>query len=309
MMFKKVLFATNASRACDNAARAAFDFAARWGSKLILFHVIGVPTRGFSPFITDSRTGEDYHMDEDYDQWVEEEIRSAYESLLEKDVDAVIKTAVGQPYREILRIAREEDADMIIMGAHSDDPDSGGSVRPGSAGSAMRRVAKAAKCPVMVVNRPVPEGQDFFSRVVVGTDFSKSADFALQWARKLAVKSGARLHVFHALDISAEIMSGSNSQVETEKRVKQAKRRMETDRAARPDDSVKVDFEVWEGVPYVEILKFARVKQADLIVMAHHTREPGAGFEDPTLGSVTEQVALRSACPVASVNHPNKAVD
>jgi len=41
--------------------------------------------------------------------------------------------------------------------------------------------------------------------------------------------------------------------------------------------------------------------------MAHHTREIDP--ELALLGSTVEQVVLRSACPVASVNHPDKAQD
>ena len=33
------------------------------------------------------------------------------------------------------------------------------------------------------------------------------------------------------------------------------------------------DIEVREGIPYVEIQKFARVNAGDLIVTAHHTRQ------------------------------------
>jgi nucleotide-binding universal stress UspA family protein len=54
-------------------------------------------------------------------------------------------------------------------------------------------------------------------------------------------------------------------------------------------------------------LKFAREKTGDLIVMAHHTKEVDP--EEAVLGSTVEQVALRSACPVASVNHPDKVAD
>jgi nucleotide-binding universal stress UspA family protein len=67
------------------------------------------------------------------------------------------------------------------------------------------------------------------------------------------------------------------------------------------------EIEVREGIPYVEILKFAREKTRDLIVMAQHTREVDP--EKAVLGSTVEQVVLRSACPVASVNHPDKVAD
>ena len=62
--------------------------------------------------------------------------------------------------------------------------------------------------------------------------------------------------------------------------------------------------EIWEGTPYVEILKYARDRKADLIVMAHHAREVPA--EDAEIGSTVEQVVLRSACPVASVTHEER---
>jgi nucleotide-binding universal stress UspA family protein len=67
------------------------------------------------------------------------------------------------------------------------------------------------------------------------------------------------------------------------------------------------EVEIWEGVPYVEILKYARDRQADLIVMAHHTRDIDP--EEALLGSTVEQVVLRAAAPVASVNHPDKVAD
>ena len=60
------------------------------------------------------------------------------------------------------------------------------------------------------------------------------------------------------------------------------------------------DIAVWEGIPYVELLKFARETSGDLIVMAHHTKDidPEKAFFSHTI----EQVVLRSACPVVSVN-------
>ncbi len=67
------------------------------------------------------------------------------------------------------------------------------------------------------------------------------------------------------------------------------------------------EIEIWEGIPYVEIVKYARENYADLIIMAHHTRTPTA--EKAMLGSTVEQVVLRATCPVASVNRPDKIKD
>ena len=94
-------------------------------------------------------------------------------------------------------------------------------------------------------------------------------------------------------------------QDEIESGIRESLRRIRGRYVAKIKDDIKdYDFDVWEGVPYVEIVKYAREKHADLIVMAHHTREVDP--EEAELGSTVAQVVLRSACPVASVNHPDK---
>jgi len=62
-MFKKILFATTASPSCDHAARVAFDMAKRYDSELTVFHVLGIPSRGYSQYVKDVRTGETVRFD------------------------------------------------------------------------------------------------------------------------------------------------------------------------------------------------------------------------------------------------------
>jgi nucleotide-binding universal stress UspA family protein len=216
-------------------------------------------------------------------------------------------TAIGDPYREILRLARKEDVDMIIMGAHSREEDVGATKHRSVAGSTMRKVAKAARCAVVVVNRPCTTCWRLFSNIVVGTDFSKASFSAFLWAFKLAREVGANLHIFHAIDITAEGLTLPAGQPTIEQRVKESRRRIEQTYIPKLQGYDKYSMEVWEGIPYVEILKFSRDRQADLIVMAHHTREIDP--EEAELGSTVEQVVLRAACPVASVTHPDKVAD
>jgi nucleotide-binding universal stress UspA family protein len=305
-MFKKLLFATTASPVCDNAAKVAFDLEMKWEAKLLILHVMGVPGRSFSLQFTDVRTGEREDINPDYVEWVKEEMNNTYGKLLE-DSNASIVTAIGDPYREILRLARKEDVDMIIMGAHSREEDVGATKHRAVAGSTMRKVAKAARCAVVVVNRPCTTCWRLFSNIVVGTDFSKASFSAFLWAFKLAREVGAKLHIFHAIDITAEGLTLPAGQTTIEQRIKEARRRIEQTYIPKLQGYDKYSMEVWEGIPYVEILKFARDRQADLIVMAHHTREIDP--EEAELGSTVEQVVLRAACPVASVTHPDKVAD
>jgi nucleotide-binding universal stress UspA family protein len=305
-MFKKLLFATTASPVCDNAAKVAFDLEMKWEAKLFILHVLGVPSRGFNLQFTDVRTGEREEISQDYVEWVQEELNNTYGKLLE-DSNAKIVTAVGDPYREILRLARKENIDMIIMGAHTREEDVGATKHRAIAGSTMRKVAKAARCAVVIVNRPCTTCWKLFSNIVIGTDFSKASQSAFLWAYKLACEVGAQLHIFHSVDISAEGFTQPFGQNAIEQRIQEARKRIEQHLVPKLKGYDKYSIEVWEGIPYVEILKFARDRQADLIVMAHHTREVAP--EEAELGSTIEQIVLRSSCPVASVNHPDKVAD
>ena len=306
-MFKKFLFATTASPVCDNAAKVAFDLELKWDAQLIVFHVLGIPTRGFSQDITDVRTGETASIDADYIEWVKEEMRNTYAELLKDSENCRIETVVGMPHREILRMARKEDVDMILMGAHTRDEDVGASRYRTVVGSTMQRVAKAARCPVVIISRPCTTCWKLFSNILIGTDFSKASSYAFLWASKLAKTVGAKLHVFHALDISYGNAGQVKGQPEIEELIEAARKKIEMQHLSKLKKFDNYSVEVWEGIPYVEILKYSRQVDADLIVMAHHTREIDP--DDALLGSTVEQVVLRASCPVASVNHPDKVAD
>jgi len=303
-MFTKILFATTASPTCDNAAKVAFDLELKWEAKLTIFHVLGIPTRGYSPFVTDVRTGEVEQPDPDYIEWVKEEMKNTYGDLLKDTQGVEIEAVVGIPSREILRVARKKDVDLIIMGAHTRQEDIGATRYRDVVGSTMQKVAKSARCPVVIISRPCTTCWKLFSNIVFGTDFSKAADSAFMFASKLAQEVGAKLHMFHACDITSSAAGRVLGQEEIEELIENARKKMGKRYAAKMNGYDNYGIEVREGVPYIEILKFAREKMGDLIVMAHHTREIDP--EEAVLGTTVEQVVLRSACPVASVNHPDK---
>jgi nucleotide-binding universal stress UspA family protein len=303
-MFNKILFATNASPSCDNAAKVAFDLELKWEAKLTVFHFLGVPTRGFSPFVTDVRTGETELQDPDYIEWVKEEMRNTYDSLLKDTENVVVDATVGLPHMEILRKARKENIDLIVMGAHTRQEDVGATRYRNAVGSTMQKVAKAARCPVVIISRPCTTCWRLFSNIVLGVDFTKASDSAFLFAYKLANEVGAQLHLFHAWDINNGHAGNAKSQEEIEKGITEAREQIEQRYVSKMKGFDRYDIEVREGIPYVEILKFSREKQGDLIVMAHHTKEIDP--EEAVLGSTVEQVVLRASCPVASVNHPDK---
>ncbi len=306
-MFKRILFATTASPTCDDAAKVAFDLAKKYNSRLFTFHVFGIPTHGASPYIVDIRTGEEESIGQDYVEWVKEEMKNTYANQLAESSDCVMECTVGAPHTEILRKARKEDVDLIVMGAHTRQEDVGATRYRNIVGSTIRKVAKGARCPVLIISRPCVTCFWYFNNIVFGTDFSKASYSAFLFALKTAKEIGCKLYLFHAVDLSSAKFGREEGQETIEKRIEEAHTKMEKLYVSKMDGFDNYEIEIWEGIPHVEILKFAREKSADLIVMSHHTRDVDPELAE--LGTTIEQVVLRSACPVASVNHPDKVED
>lgn len=302
-MFQKIMFATNASPACDAAAKVAFELAEKYESQLVVFHVFGEPAHGSGAFVTDYVTGEKESAGPDYTDWVKEEMINTYDSLIQKHGAPSFETIAGIPSTEILRYARQHGVDCIIMGAHTRQDDPAAERFRGIVGTTMQKVALWAKCPVLIISRPCETCFWYFNQIVFGTDFSKASMSAFQFAYKMARHIGCKLHLFHALNIPSSEAGLSPGQPSIEARIKEAKEKIQSLYISQMSDFDNYEVAVWEGVPYVELLKFARETSGDLIVLAHHTKDVDP--EQAVMGSTVEQVVLRSACPVASVNKPD----
>jgi nucleotide-binding universal stress UspA family protein len=303
-MFNKILLATTASPNCDNAAKVAFDMQLKWGAKLIVLHVVGVYRSNYTPFGKKSETIKKKAMDEEYAALIIEEMKNIYAEELKHTQNIVLEAKIGRPDKEILSMAHEEDVDLIIMGAHTREEGVGPLRLRSVVGNTMQRVAKSARCPVIIISRPFTTNWKLFSNIVFGTDFSKASDSAFPFAYELAKEVGAKLHFFHALNIYYGEAGQVRQQAEIEEMIKDARKKIEKRYISQLGVFDNYEIEVWEGIPYVEIVKFAREKNCDLIVLAHHTKIIESSLA--SFGSTTEQVVLRATHPVASVNRPDR---
>ena len=303
-MFKKMLFATTASPACDAAAKIAFELAEKYKSELILYHVFGVPSHGGGFTVTDYRTGEEDQATPEYVEWVKEELKNTYATLIEKHGEPRIEVLAGIPSTEILRFARKEEVDCILMGSHTRQDEAGAVRFRGIVGTTLQTVGQRARCPVLIISRPCETCFWYFNKIIFGTDFSKASMSAFKFAYKMAESIGCKLYLFHALDIDATKAGISPGQESIEEKIKEAKAKIEKEYVSQMGDFDNYEVAIWEGIPYVELLKFTRETSGDLIVMAHHTKNISP--DEALLGTTVEQVVLRSACPVASVNRPDR---
>jgi nucleotide-binding universal stress UspA family protein len=303
-MFQKILFATSATEICDHAARVAFNLARQANAQLTVLHVLGVPSRGFGgQTVVDVKTGEEVQADDEYKAWVLEELKVHYAKQLADAENTQLELAVGAPHREILRKIREAKPDLVVMGnsASGDDP----AIRQNiMAGATLHRVAKASASPVMVVARPAASFWGGVSSIVFVTDFTKASDTAFRYTCQLAREINGEIHIFHPVDISTPTIGSLEDQDSIEKKIRETRKQIHGRHVAQMEGVADYSVEVWEGIPYVEIVKFAREKQADLIVMAHQTKS--GDQDDVQLGRNIEQVLVRSSCPVISVNKAMK---
>jgi nucleotide-binding universal stress UspA family protein len=143
--------------------------------------------------------------------------------------------------------------------------------------------------------------------ILFPTDFSNGARAAMDHAISLAKDYHAKLVLLYVIqDISiAEWYIPSSISVTdlVEDMQKSAMREMDkwyNEVAAMVKDVEKM---VVRGVPFVEIIRTAKDKNADLIVIGTHGR---TGIDHMLFGSTAEKVVRKASCPVLTVRITGK---
>ncbi len=139
--------------------------------------------------------------------------------------------------------------------------------------------------------------------ILVPTDFSEASESALSYGKAMAGAFGSALHLVHVMEDllahawAAEVYVASMPQLrdEIEKESRQRLAAMLTDEERR---QYRIETALLAGNPFVEIVRYAKAQDVDLIVMGTHGRGPIAHM---LLGSVAEKVVRKSPCPVLTV--------
>ncbi len=100
----------------------------------------------------------------------------------------------GDPAREILRIARDENVDLIVMPTHGY-----GGFEKFMLGSVTAKVLHQSTCPVWTGAhvKDVPAGQFAIRNVLCAVDFGPLSTKAIRWAHEAATEFGAKLTLAH----------------------------------------------------------------------------------------------------------------
>ena len=145
-MFHRIIVPTDFSSCSEEAWRLAQRLAAMSGAELVLTHVLGeAPLFREGPFIM-PKVREVFEAARSFGEgalaeWV---AKARGEGLPAR---AALRTGVA--YREIVALATDERADLIVIGTHGR-----GGIDRALLGSVADRVIRLAPCPVLSVREP-----------------------------------------------------------------------------------------------------------------------------------------------------------
>ena len=292
----KILLATDGSEEAEMAAKTAVGLAQQTGSELHVIHVLALPL--------------DTHDPSSFEPGWRRQLETRARSELKDEVDTIEASGgavadtylgVGRPDAEIVALAEEIGAGLIVMGSRGL-----GGIRRALMGSVSSAVVRHAHCPVMVVRG---EAVVFPTKILLATDGSEDSELAARAAADLAKSSGSELHVVYvqpmparhsrpmrfAVDLPPKVVES----VEEEARTKLEK----LVQKMREESSEVTQAHAREGLPAAEIVTLAEEVGAGLIVMG--SRGLG-GVRRALMGSVSDSVVRHAQCPVLVVR-PEKA--
>jgi len=140
-------------------------------------------------------------------------------------------------------------------------------------------------------------------RILYATDYSKASDRALEEAINLAKQNEAELLVVHVLEpipyAAGEEFGGAELYLKLEDATKrESQTSMDKLMRRLQRSKVKAESLLLRGSAHDQIVKAAKSKRADMIVIGTHGR---TGLSKLFMGSVAAKVVSAATCPVVTV--------
>jgi nucleotide-binding universal stress UspA family protein len=165
---------------------------------------------------------------------------------------------------------------------------------------------------IAINGRPIPtekaDSMITLKSILLPTDFSEPSAVAVRYAKALTETFRATLHVLHVVEETALVYplfghegAYPSMPILREDLEKDARARLEKILTSGEREQWLAQLVVRIGSPFVEIVRYAKNENIDLIVMGTHGRGPIAHM---LMGSVAERVVRKAPCPVLTVRHP-----
>jgi len=207
----------------------------------------------------------------------------------------------GEPVEEIVRVADEQDVDMVIAASHGLS-----GLKRMLFGTVVERLVREMTRPVLVVRLPAHHEQSAsaenklcFGKIVTGCDVSAKAIPMLGYAMEVAAEFGAELHLLHAIErpVDKELMDSDQAPYGEVQQAMQDRLRQKLLQLAAEASDAPCDLKaaVLQGVPGERLSSYAAENASDLIIIGKHQH---TAIEKLLVGSTAEAVLRSDPCPV-----------
>ena len=145
-------------------------------------------------------------------------------------------------------------------------------------------------------------------RILVPTDFSEQAEYALKVAAEIATKHNCELFLLHSLDMPSQIRGVENASAMPEALyfIKLAEKGFENLLKKDYLGPIEVHQAIGHAEIYTDVSQTVEEKDIDLIVMGSHG---ASGFKEMFIGSNTEKVVRTSKVPVLVIKNDHAKLD
>ena len=288
MSFHKILCPVDFSEATAGAARYAAQWARRYNASLTLLHV--APAADFGYSLLTPEAGSMVEFTQHRNETVRRAL-SLFPGEPALDYPAERAVAVGHPAEEIVRLAKKDGYDLIVMPTHG-----AGAIRRWLlVGSVTTKVLHTAECPVLAATdfngRTASRG---IGHMVCALDLTERCQPVLCTAAGLAREAGVPLTAVHAVpglgEAAADFFDESWRTTLKSRATESMKKLLEE---ARVEGRIAVE----AGTPEKVVCEVAASTGAGLVVA-------GRGASNGVFGRLrahTYEIIRHAPCPVLSV--------
>lgn len=143
--WKRILCPVDFSETARAAMDTAIDLAGKFDGELLLVHAYPIPGYTFPDGSAVASARMLQELADEAGRHLEEWRELAMKAGAKK---VSVESAVGDPAGEIVRVAAEKKADLVVMGTHGRT-----GIEHALMGSIAERVVRRAKCPVLTVRK------------------------------------------------------------------------------------------------------------------------------------------------------------
>ena len=271
----RIVVPTDFSETAYVAIDHAVDLAKKFDAEIILIHVL--ETGAYQGIFSPSKKTEYSELEEAQKKLQED----AHKLEKETGINVAQEVVRGRIHEEIVRIANENDADMIVMGTHGSS-----GWEEFFVGSNAFKVVTQTGCPILTIQGQATDPE--CKNIILPLDTTAETRQKVPYAAAMAKKFGSTVHM-------AALISDDTAEVRHDFEIK--------------NKHIKDYFER-EGVEFTEsylvgtnlasmTMNFAESKGGNLIVMMTEQESNLTGF---LMGPFAQQIVNHSKIPVLSIS-------